>query len=178
MRCNTPDVPDLHCLSEFAETRVHRVGDALQPSPPLCALLPPSILPSIRVFSNESSLRIRWPKYWRVIISSSNEYSGLISFRIDWFYLLAVQWAFKSLLQHHNSKASSLWCSAIFMVQLSHPYTTTDKTIALSIRRSKKWCLCFLICNLGLSQLSFQGASIFQFHGCSHCPQWFWSPQK
>jgi len=85
-------------------------------------LLLPSISPSIRVFSNESVLRIRWPKYWSVSISSSKEYSGLISFRIDWFDLLAVQGTLKSLLQHHSSKASILWCSAFLMVQLSHDY--------------------------------------------------------
>ena len=92
-----------------------------------------SICPSIRVFSSESVLHIRWPKYWsfRFSISPSNEYSGLISFRMDWFELLAVQETLKSLLQHHNSKASILWCSAFFIVQLSHPYMTTGKTIAL-----------------------------------------------
>ena len=95
-------------------------------------LLPPSIFPSIRVFSNESALRIRWPKYWSFSISSSNEYSGLISFRMDWFDLFALQEALKSLLQHHSSKASILWCSASFIVQLSHPYMTTGKTIALT----------------------------------------------
>ena len=97
-------------------------------------LLLPSIFPSIRVFSNESALRIRWPKYWsfRFSISPSNEYSGLISFRIDWLDLLAVQGTLKSLLQHHSSKASILWLSAFFTVQLSHPYMTTGKTIALS----------------------------------------------
>ena len=96
-------------------------------------LLLPSIFPSIRVFSNKSVLHIRWPKYWSFSfsISSSNEYSGLISFRIDWFDLLAVQGTLKSLLQHHNSKASILWCSAFFMIQLSHPYLTTGKVIAL-----------------------------------------------
>ena len=96
--------------------------------------LPPSIFPSIRVFSNESVLPIRWPKYWSfsLSISPSNEYSGLISFRIDWFDLLAVQGTLKSLLQHHSSKASILQCSAFFMVQLSHPYMTTGKTIALT----------------------------------------------
>ena len=95
-------------------------------------LLQPSIFPSIRVFSNESVLRIRWPKYWsfNFSISSSNEYSGLISFRIDWFDLLSVQGTLKSLLQLHNSKASILQCSAFFMVQLSHPYMTTGKTMA------------------------------------------------
>ena len=92
----------------------------------------PSIFPSIRVFSNESSLCIRWPKYWSFRISSSNEYSGLISFRIDWFDLLAVQGTLKSLLQHHSSKTSILQRSAFFIVQFSHPYMTTGKTIALT----------------------------------------------
>ena len=99
-------------------------------------LLPPSIFPSIRVFSNESVLHIRWPKYWRFnfsfSINPSNEYSGLISFRMDWLNLLAIQGTLKSLLQHHSSKASILHCSAFFVVQLAHPYTTTGKTIALT----------------------------------------------
>ena len=95
-------------------------------------LLLPSISPSIRVFSNESALRIRWPKYWSLSISPSNEYSGLISFRIDRLDLLAVQGTLKSLLQHHSSRASILWHSAFFTVQLSHPYMTTGKTIALT----------------------------------------------
>ena len=99
-------------------------------------LLQPSIFPSIRLFSNESVLPIRWPKYWRFSfsISPSNEYSGLISFRTDWLDLLAVQGTLKSLLQHHSSKASILQCSAFFTVQLSHPYVTTRKTIALTRR--------------------------------------------
>ena len=93
-------------------------------------LLLPLIFPSIRVFSSESVLRIRWPKYWRFSFSiiPSNEYSGLISFRIDWFDLLAVQRTLKSLLQHYSSKPSIIWCSAFFMVQLSHPYVTIGKT--------------------------------------------------
>ena len=97
-------------------------------------LLPPSIFPSIRVFSNESVLHIRWPKYWSFIfsISPSNEYSGLFSFRMDWLDLLAVQGTLKSILQHHSSKASILRCSAFFMVQLSHPYIATGKTIPLT----------------------------------------------
>ena len=97
-------------------------------------LLLPSIFPSIRVFSNELVLRIKWPKYWSFSfnISPSNEYSGLISFRMDWLDLLAVQGTLKSLLQHHSSKSSILWCSAFFIVQLSHPYMTTGKTIALT----------------------------------------------
>ena len=98
-------------------------------------LLLPSIFPSIRVFSNESVLRIRWPKYWsfNFSISPSIEYSGLISFRIDWFYLLAVQGTLKSLLQHHSLKISIVWCSAFIMVQFSHPYMSTGKTTALTI---------------------------------------------
>ena len=99
-------------------------------------LLLPSIFPSIKVFSNESALHIRWPKYWSFSFSTSpsNEYSGLISFRIDWIDLLTVQGILKSLLQHHSSKASILRCSAFFIVQLSRPYTTTGKTIALTRR--------------------------------------------
>ena len=96
-------------------------------------LLPPSVFPSIRVFSNESALRIRWPKYWSFSINPSSEYSGSIAFRIDQFDLLAVQGTLKSLLQHHSSKTSILQCSAFFMVQLSHLYMTTGKTIALTI---------------------------------------------
>ena len=95
-------------------------------------LLLPSIFPRFRIFSNESVLHTSWPKYWSFSISPSNEYSGLISFRMDWFYLLAVQGTFKSLLQHHSSKASILLYSAFFTVQLSLPYTTTGKTIALT----------------------------------------------
>ena len=95
-------------------------------------LLLPSVFPSIRVFFNESALRIRWPKYWSFSISLSNEYSELISFTMDWFDLLAVQGTLKNLLQHHSSKASILWHSAFFMVQLSHPYMTIGKTIALT----------------------------------------------
>ena len=109
------------------------IESVIQPSH-LPLLLLPSMFPSIRLFSNESVLHIRWPKYWSFSfnISSSNEYSGLISFRIDWLDLLAVQGTLKSLLQHHSSKASILHCSAFFMVQLSHPYMTIGKTIALT----------------------------------------------
>ena len=95
-------------------------------------LLLPSVLPSIRVFSNKSVLHTRWPKYGSFHISPSSEYSGLISFTIDWFDLLAIQGTLKSLLQHHSSKASVLWCSAFFIVQLLHPYMTTGKTIGLT----------------------------------------------
>ena len=105
-----------------------------------------SVFPSIRVFSSESAYCVKWPKYWSFSfsISPSNEYSGLISFRIDWFDLLAIQWTLKSLLQCHDSKASILWCWIFFMVQLSHLYMTTGKTIVM-IRRTllAKWCLRF-----------------------------------
>ena len=137
MDCDTPGFPVLHHLPELAQTHVYQVSDAIPPSH-LChpLLLLPSIFPSIRVFSKELTLSIRWPKYWSFsfIIRPCNEYSGLISFRIDWFDLLAVQGTLKSLLQHHSSKASILWRSAFFMVEFSHPYMTTGKTLALSIR--------------------------------------------
>ena len=127
-------------------------------------LLLPPIHPGIRVFSNESTLRMRWPRYWSYSfsISPSNEHPGLISFRMDWLDLLAVQETLKSLLQHHSSKASILQHSAFFIVQLSHPYVTTGKTIALT-----RWTFVgkemslFLIYYLGWSQLSFRGVSVF-----------------
>ena len=129
MDCSTPGLPVHHQLPEFTQTHVHQVGDAIQPSHPLLSPSPP---PSIRIFSSESALHIRWPKYWSFSfsISSSNEYSRLISFRMDWLDLLAVQGTLRRLLQHHSSKASILWRSAFFLVQLSHPYMTTGKTIA------------------------------------------------
>ena len=126
-----------HQLPEFTQTHVHRVSNAIQPSHPLSSPYPPAPNPlSIRVFSNESALCIRWPRYWSFIFSirPSNEHPGLISFRMDWLDLLAVQGTLNSLLQHHSSKASILWCSAYFTVQLSHPYMTTGKTIALTKR--------------------------------------------
>ena len=126
-------------------------------------LLLPSIFPSIRGFSSESVLHIRWPKYWSFSfnISPPNEYSGLISFRMDWLDLLAVQGTLKSLLQHHSSKASILRCSAFFIVQLSHLYMTTGKTTALTRQGLCQQSLCFLIYCLTWSKLFFQGASIF-----------------
>ena len=127
-------------LLEFTQTYVHWVSDAIQPvilyHAILCCLhlLLPSIFPSIRIFSNESVLHIKWPKYWSFSfnISPSNEHPGLISLRMDWLDLLAVQGTLKSLLQHHSSKASIFRCSALFTVQLSHPYMSTGKTIALT----------------------------------------------
>ena len=131
MNCSTPGCLVHRQLPVFTQTYVHWVGDAIQPSHPLSSpLLPPSIFPSIRVFSNESALCIRWPKYWSFSfsISPSNEYSGLISFRMDWFDLPAVQGTLKSF--SHNLKASILQHSTFFIVQLLHPYMTTGKTIA------------------------------------------------
>ena len=134
MGCSTPGLPVHHQLPEPAQTHVHWVGDAIQ-TLTLChpLLFLPSIFPSIKVFFNESALLIRRPKFWSFTISPFNEYSGLISFRTDWFNLLAAQGTLKSLLQHYNSKASGLQSSAFFMVQLSHPYVTNGKTIALTI---------------------------------------------
>ena len=133
--CSTRGLPVHHQLPELTPTYVRRVGDAIQPSHPLSSPSPPALnLSQHRVFSNESALHIRWPKYWSFSfnISPSNEYSGLISFRMDWLDLLAVQGTLKSLPQHHSSKASILWCSAFFIVQLSYPYMTTGETIALT----------------------------------------------
>ena len=135
MNCSTPGFPVHHQLLELAQTHVSPVSDASNHLILCCPLLlPPSIFPSIRVSYNESILHIRWPKYWSFIfsISPSNEYSELISFRMDWLDLLAVQGTLKSLLQHHSLKASILQHSASFIVQLSHPYMTTGKLIALT----------------------------------------------
>ena len=135
MDCSMPGLPVHHQLLEFTKTNVHWVGDAIQPSHPLsCPLLLPSLtFPSIRVSSNDSVLPIRWAKHRNssFCINPSNEYSGLISFRIDWLDLFAVQGTFKSNLQHHSSKASIFQYSVFFTVQLSHPYITTEKTRAL-----------------------------------------------
>ena len=144
-------------------------------------LLLPSIFSSIRVFSNESALHIRWPKYWSFSfsISPSNEYSGLISFRMDWLDLLAVWGTLKSLLQHHSSKASILWCSAFFTVQLSHPYMTTGKPIALT-----RWTFVDKVMSL-LFNMRFRLVITF-LPRCKHLLiswgnhhlQWLWSPKK
>ena len=135
MNHSTPGFPVHHQLPEFTQTHVHWVGDAIQPFHPL----PSPSLPIFNLSQHQGlykSVLIRWPKYWSFSfsISPSNEYSELISFRMDWLDLFAVQGTLKSLLQHHSSKASVLWHSASFMVQLSHPYTTTGKTRALTRR--------------------------------------------
>ena len=137
MNRSMPGLPVHHQLLEFTQIHVHQVGDAIQPSRPLSSPSPPARNPSsIRVFSKESTLCMRWPKYWSFSFSiiSSKEIPGLISFRMDWLELLAVQGTLKSLLQHHSSKASILRRSAFFTVQLSHPYMTTGKTLALTRR--------------------------------------------
>ena len=163
MDCSTPGFPVHHQAPmsslKLMSTELVMPSNYLILCRPL--LLMPSIFPSIRVFSNESVLCIGWPNYWSFSISPSSEYPGLISFRKDWLDLLAVQGALKSLLQHHSSKASILWHSALFMVQLSHPHMTTGKTIALtrwtfvgkvmSLLFFFFFCLCFLICCLSWS---------------------------
>ena len=139
-------------LLEYTQTHVHWVSDAIQPSHPLLSLLLlPSIFPSIRVFSNESTLGMRWPKYWSFSFSiiPSKEIPGLISFRMDWLDLLAVQGTVRSLLQHHSSKASILRHSAFFIVQFSYPYMTTGETIALT-----RWTFVDKIMSLLFNMLS------------------------
>ena len=137
MNRSTPGLPVHHHLPEFTQTHVLRVRDAIQPSHPRSSPSPPApIPPSIRVFSNESTLHMRWPKYWSFSFSiiPSKETLGLISLKMDWLDLPAVQGVLKRLLQHHRSNASVIRCSAFFTVQLSHPYMTTGKTIALTRR--------------------------------------------
>ena len=165
--------PVLHCLPELAQTHVRWVYDTIQPSHPL--LLLPSIFPSSRIFSNESALCSRWTKYWSFSISPSNEYSGLISFRIDWFDLFAVQGTLKSLLQHHNSKASFLGHSASFIVQLSHPYMTTGKTIALTRQTFVNKPMSLLFNMLARLVIDYLPRSKFLLISWL---QWFWAKEN
>ena len=165
MDCSTPGLLFHHELPELLKLMS---TVSVMPSNHLILchplLLPPSMFPSIRIFSNESVLHIRWPKYWSFSfsLSTSNEYSGLISFRMDWLDLLAVRGTLKSLLQHHSLKASILQCSAFFIVQLSNPYMTTGKTIALT-----RWTFVGKVMSLLFNMLprlvkpSFQGVSVF-----------------
>ena len=156
--CPSP-TPGVHSNSCPFNQWCHPTSSSSRP-----LLLPPSVFSSIRLFSNESVLRIRWPKDWSFSfnISPSNEYSGVISFRMDSLDLLAVQGTLKSLLQHHSSKASILWHSAFFIVQLSHPYMTTGKTIALTRQTFVGKVMSLLwICYLDWSKLFFQGANVF-----------------
>ena len=139
MVCSMPGFPVHHQLPQLAQTHVHQVGDAIKQFHLLSSPLPPALIfPYIRVFSNESVPRIRWPKYWRLSFSigPSSEYPGLISFSMNWLNLLVVHRTLKSLIQHHILKPSILWYSAFFMVHLSHPLTISGKTIALTIRTS------------------------------------------
>ena len=165
MNRSTPGLPVHHQLPEFTQAHAHGVGDAIQPSHPLSPPSPPAFnLSQQWGLSNESTLPIRWPKHWSFSFSISpfNEHPGLISFRMDWLDLLAVQGTLKSLLQHHSSKASILQCSAFFIVQLSHPYMTTGKNIALT-RQSFVYKVISLLFNM-LSRLvitSFQGVRVF-----------------
>ena len=151
MICSTPGLPVHHQL-QFTQTRVHRVSDAIQLSHPLSFPSPPASSPSQHQgLSNKSALRMRWPKYWSfsLSISPSSEHPGLVSFRMDWLDLLAVQGTLKSLLHHHSSKASVLRHSAFFIVQLSHPYMTTGKTIALT-----RWTFVGKVISLLFNKLS------------------------
>ena len=142
-------------------------------------LLLPSVFPSISVFSNQSTLCFRWPKYWSFSISPSNEYLELISFRIDWFELLAVQGTLKSLLQHHSLKASVLQHSAFFMVQLSHPYMTTGKTIALTIQNFVGKMISLLFNTLSRFVTAFLPRSnCFLISWLQSLSMWFWRPRK
>ena len=154
MDCSMPG--SLSITNSWSLLKLMSIKKSVKPSNHLilcCTFLLPSIFPSIRVFSSESVLHIRCPNYWSLnfSISPSNEYSGLISFRMDWLDILAVQGTLKSLLQYYSSKASILQCSAFFIVQLSHPYMTIDKAIALTIWTFVGKGFCFLICCKGLS---------------------------
>ena len=179
--CGTPSFPVCHQLPELTQTYVHWVGDAIQPSHSLSSPSLPALNPSQHqgLFS-ESVLHIRWPKYWSLSfsISPSNECSGLISFRNDWFDLLAAQGTLKSLLQHHSFKASILQRSAFFIVQLSHPYMTTGKTIALT-RQMFVDKVIFLLFNM-LSSLIIAflpRRKHLLTSWCSHHLKWFWNPK-
>ena len=156
MNHSTPGLPVHHQQPEFTQIHVHQVGDTIHLISSRPLLLQPPIPPSIRVFSNESTLRVRWPTYWSFSfsISPSKEHPGLISFRMDWLDLLVVQGTLKSLLQHHSSKPSILRHSAFFTVQLLHPYMTTRKTIALN-RRTFVRKVISLLFNMLFSSVQF-----------------------
>ena len=160
-----PGLPVHHEIPEFIQTDVHSVGNTNKPSYPLSSPSPPpSIFPSIRVFSSESVLHIRWPKYWSFSFSISPPVYIQDQFPLGWTGWISLQsHGLKSLLQHHSSKASILQCSPFFIVQLSHPYMTTGKTTPLTrqIGLLANLCLYFLICCLGWSQFFFQGANVF-----------------
>ena len=157
MNRSTPGFPVHHQLPEFTQTHVHRVSDAIQPSNPVVPFSSCSQSLPASVFSNESTLRMRWPKYWSFSFSiiPSKQHPGLISFSMDWLDLRAVQGTLKSLLQHHSSKASILWHSAFFIVQLSRPYMTTRKTIALTRQTFVGKVMCLLLNMLSRLVITF-----------------------
>ena len=166
MDCSMSGFHVHHQLSQLVQIHIHPVSDTIQPSNPLSSPSPlPSIFPSIRIFSKESALNSRWPKYWSFSfsISPSNEYSGLISFRIDLLDLLEVQGTLKNLLQHHNSKASILRHSVFLILQLSHPYMTTGKTTALT-----RWTFVGKVMSLLFNMLS--RLVITFLHSCKTMP--------
>ena len=182
MDCSMPGLPVHHQLLEFTQTHVHWVSDAIQPSHPLSSPSPPGFnLSQQQGLFNEAVLCIRWPTYWSfsVSISPSNEYSGLISLRIDWLDPLAAQGTLKSLLQHHSSKASILLCSALFIVQLSYLYMTTGKNIALTTWTFVDKVISLLFNMLSRLVLTFLPRSKHLLISWlqSHL-QWFWSPQN
>ena len=172
MNRSTPGLPVHYQLPVFTQTHIHRVGDAIQPSHPVVPFSScPQSFPASGSLQIESALRIRWPKYWSFSfnISPSKEHPRPISFRMDWLDLLAVQGTLKSLIQHHSTKGSILQRSAFFTDQLSHPYMTTGKTIALT-----RWTFVGKVMSLLFNMLSrlvitfLPRVSVFQFHGCNH----------
>ena len=167
MHCSTRGFSVHYEIPELAQTHFHHVCDVIQPSHSLWS---PSIVPNIRVFSNEAVFHIRWPKYWSFSISPSSEYSGLISFMIDWLDLLDIQGTLKSLLQYHSSKVSLLQCSAFFMVPLSYPYMTTGKTIALT-----RWTFVWKVMSLLFNMLPIVAFCllIFWWGFCISVHQWY-----
>ena len=178
MNRSTPGLPVHHQLPEFTQTCVHWVSDAIQPFHLLSTPSPLALnLSQHQGLFKQVVLRIRWSKYWSFSfnISPSNEYSGLISFRMDWFYLLAVQETLTSLLQHHNSKVSIPQHSAFFIVQLSHPYMTTEKTIALTRRTFVGKVMSLLFNMLSRLVIAFLPRSK---HVLISWLQWFWSSRK
>ena len=187
MNHSTSGLPVHLQLPKSTQIRAHWVSDAIQPSHPVIPFSScPQIVPSIKVFSNESALRIKWPKYWSFSfnISPSNEHPGLISFSTDRLDLLAGQGTLKSLLQHHSSKASIFRHSAFFIVQLSHPYKTIGKMIALTRQTSVDKVMSLLFNMLSRLVITFLPrskhllVSWLQFHGWNHHLQWFWSTEK
>ena len=179
MNCSVAGFPVLHYLPEFAQTHVHWVSDAVSSSVPSFSFCLQSF-PALGSLQRVSSLhQVAKALKLQLQHQSFQWISGLISFRIDWFALLAVQGTLKSLLQHHSLKASILWHSAFFMFQLSHLYMITGRTIALTIWTFVSKVMFLLLNMLSRFVIAFlQGESIFYFHGYSHLLQWFWSPRK